>query len=497
MDASSNLVSTFQSRLIVPVLLAGGSGTRLWPLSREQHPKQFLALIGEHSSLQDTALRAAGIEHAVRPVIVGAEAHRFLIQEQMQQAGIRDAAIILEPEARNTAPAASAVAHYVAEEYGADALVFLMAADHAIPDQAAFLRAVSLAADAAAQGSIVTFGITPTKAETGYGYIKCGAPLGNTGAFVVDRFIEKPAAEAAQTMLDAGGYFWNGGMFMFRAGLFLSELRRLEPDTFLRSQEALNRARRDSHCIALEAKAFRGCRSESIDYAIMEKTNCAALVPLDAGWDDVGSWSYLDRLPADDDRGNRVRGDVLLEDASGNLVHSSGRLVAMVGVADHIVVETGDAVLVAHKDRAQDVKRIVKKLKKEQRSEAIAHRRVYRPWGFYESIALGGRFQVKRICVKPGHQLSLQMHFHRAEHWVVVCGTARVTCGDKSFILSEDQSTYIPLGNVHRLENPGKVHLELIEVQTGSYLGEDDIVRMSDVYGRIEHVDAEKVAAGS
>jgi mannose-1-phosphate guanylyltransferase/mannose-6-phosphate isomerase len=481
-----------QARMVVPVLMAGGSGTRLWPLSREQHPKQFLSLLGRSSLFQDTALRTSKIDEAVSPVIIGSAAHRFVIAEQLRTAQIRDAAMLLEPEGRNTAPAAAVAAHFVAEEFGPDAIVFLMAADHAIGDQAAFEAAVQSAVEAATQGYIVTFGIKPTRPETGFGYLKIkpGSRLGTTTAHEVDSFVEKPTADRAQQFIEQGDHYWNGGMFLFRSGRFLAELRRLEPETYMKSLEALQKAKRDGDSISLDARAWRECRNESVDYAVMEKTDQLALVPLDAGWDDVGSWNFLERLPASDAGENRTRGDVVLEDSHNNLVHSSGRLVALVGVEDHVVVETEDAVLVAHKNRVQDVKKVVQNLKRKSRAEADTHRRCYRPWGFYETVALGERFQVKRISVKPGEKLSLQMHFHRAEHWIVVRGTARVTCGEKVFIVSEDQSTYIPLGNTHRLENPGKVPLELIEVQTGCYVGEDDIVRMSDSYGRTEQADA-------
>jgi mannose-1-phosphate guanylyltransferase/mannose-6-phosphate isomerase len=486
MDAPVHLPPMFHAPLVVPVLLAGGSGTRLWPLSRELHPKQFLPLLGSNSLLQDTAQRTANIEQGMRPIVIGSEAHRFVITEQLQQAGIQGAAVILEPEGRNTAPAAAVAAQYIADEYGPEAVVFLMAADQTIRDEHTFLGAVQAAAEAAAQGYIVTFGIKPKHPETGFGYLKAGARLGTLAAYDVEAFIEKPSLDKAREFLEAGDYYWNGGMFLFRSGRYLAELNRLEPEMYGHALEALKHAKRDGAVISLEPKAFRACRNESIDYAVMEKTEDVALVPLDAGWDDVGSWSFYDKLPADDEAGNRTRGDVVLEDSRDNIVHSSSRLVAMIGVRDHVVVETDDAVLVAPKDRAQDVKKVVQKLKRSKRAEAETHRRVYRPWGFYETIALGERFQVKRISVKPGQKLSLQMHYHRAEHWVIVRGTARVTCGEKSFILTEDQSTYIPLGNTHRLENPGKVPLELIEVQSGAYLGEDDIVRFSDVYGRTE-----------
>lgn len=486
MDDASGVYAGKSLHLIVPVLLAGGCGTRLWPLSREQHPKQFLKLLNERSLLQDTALRTSSIAEAVRPIVIGAAKHRFVIAEQLEQAGIGGATILLEPEGRNTAPAAAVAAHYVADEYGPDAIMFLLAADQALGDLDSFARAVESAAAAASQGHIVTFGIKPTRPETGYGYLKAGPHLGSTGALTVERFVEKPDAATAQVMFDQGDHYWNGGMFLFRSGRFLSELRRLEPETYVMSEQAVRSARRDGNVLELDKRAFAACRNESIDYAVMEKTDHIALVPLDAGWDDLGSWDFLDRLPATDKSGNHVRGDVLLEDCDNNLAYSNGRLVAMVGMQDHVVVETDDAVLVAPKSRVQDVKAIVQKLRRMKRPEADANRRVYRPWGFYETVAGGDRFQVKRIHVKPGHQLSLQMHYHRAEHWIVVKGTARVYCGDENFVLSEDHSTYIPLAKTHRLENPGKVPLELIEVQSGTYLGEDDIVRMSDVYGRVE-----------
>ena len=487
MDVPPRIFSSMISaRTIVPVLLAGGSGSRLWPLSREQYPKQFHALLGSGSLFQDTVERASQIENALGPVVIGSEKHRFVIAEQLRQADIRDASVLLEPDARNTAPAVAVAAHFVAENFGSEALVFVMAADHAIGDIAAFTEAVKTAAEVAERGYIVTFGIKPTRPETGFGYLKAGPRLGTSSAHLVESFVEKPTAGRAQEFIAQGDHYWNGGMFLFRSGQFLSELRKHEPATYEKSREAIDKGRRDKNVISLDSKSFAGCRADSVDYAVMEKSDQLALVPLDADWDDVGSWNFLERLPDTDGDGNRSRGDVMLENSHGNLVHSSGRLVAMVGVDDHVVVETEDAVLVVPRSRVQDVKKLVQQLKRRKRGEAEAHRRVYRPWGFYETVAFGERFQVKRIAVKPGEQLSLQMHYHRAEHWVVVKGSAMVTCGDKRFIVSENESTYIPTAQVHRLENPGRVTLELIEVQSGSYLGEDDIVRMSDVYGRTE-----------
>ncbi|MGA0586513.1 mannose-1-phosphate guanylyltransferase/mannose-6-phosphate isomerase [Dyella sp. KRB-257] len=475
---------------VVPVLLAGGTGSRLWPLSREQYPKQFLPLLGPLSLFQQTVQRITGIEHAAKPIVLGSHDHRFMLAEQLHDIGVHPSAILLEPESRNTLAAAAIAAHHIAKEHGDGALAFLMAADHYIADPAAFQRAVQEAARVAADGFIVTFGITPTRPETGYGYIRSGEPLGVGHTREVDAFVEKPDVATANRFLASGGYFWNGGMFLFRCRRFLDELRLLESETFEQARLALRNARRENGFYELDPDAFGRCRNESIDYAVMEKVQRIALVPLDAGWEDVGCWDYLDRMPGGDADDNRTHGDVLLEDSSGNLVHASSRLVAMVGMHDHLVVETDDAVLVAPKSRAQDIKKVVQSLKRAKRVEVEAHRRVYRPWGSYETIAQGERFQVKRIRVKPGHKLSLQMHYHRAEHWVIVKGTARVTVADETFILSEDQSTYVPLGNTHRLENAGKVPLELIEVQTGVYLGEDDIVRFSDVYGRIESAAA-------
>ena len=469
--------------MIVPVLMAGGSGTRLWPLSRQLFPKQFLRLVSDYTMLQDTARRARELPDVAPPLVICNEEHRFIVAEQLRDAGIPDASIVLEPEGRNTAPAAATAALFVTEKYGREALVYLMSADHAIADVPAFVAASSAAAKAATSGRLTTFGIKPSRPETGYGYIKAGNELSD-GAHQIAEFVEKPDRERAQQYLDSGDYYWNAGMFLFPAGLFLQELEQHEPEMVQHCTQALIKASRDLDFVRLDAEHFTQCRDDSIDYAVMEKTDKGALVPMDAGWDDVGTWTFMGNLPATDARGNRTRGDVMLEDSDNSLVHSEGRLVTAVGVKDQVIVSTKDAVLVTTRDRAQDVKSLVNRLREQGRSEADVHPRVARPWGSYETIAAGARFQVKRIIVKPGQKLSLQMHHHRAEHWVVVSGTARVTCDGKEFLLSEDQSTYIPLGKTHRLENPGKVPLELIEVQSGSYLGEDDIVRFEDVYGR-------------
>lgn len=471
--------------MIVPVLLAGGSGTRLWPLSRQLFPKQFLRLVSDHTMLQDTALRAAALPGVAPPLVICNENHRFIVAEQLRDAGIANASIILEPEGRNTAPAAATAALFATEKYGRDALVYLMSADHAIADQAAFLAASEAAARAASGGRLTTFGIKPSRAETGYGYIKSGEVLAGEARQIAD-FVEKPDQARAQQYLDSGEYYWNAGMFLFAAGLFLDELERFEPEMLGHCTQAMIKATRDLDFIRLDAEHFGQCRDDSIDYAVMEKTDKGALVPMDAGWDDVGTWTFMGNLPPTDNRGNHTRGDVMLDDTDDSLVHSEGRLVTAVGVKNQVIVSTKDAVLVTTRDRAQDVKSLVNRLRAAGRSEAESHPRMARPWGSYETIAMGDRFQVKRIIVKPGQKLSLQMHHHRAEHWVVVSGTARVTCDGKEFLMSEDQSTYIPLGKTHRLENPGKVPLELIEVQSGSYLGEDDIVRFEDVYGRSE-----------
>ncbi|KAF1684862.1 mannose-1-phosphate guanylyltransferase/mannose-6-phosphate isomerase [Pseudoxanthomonas broegbernensis] len=464
---------------LVPVLLSGGSGTRLWPLSREAYPKQFLPLVGRESLLQETWRRVAGLAEAA-PLAVANEEHRFMVAEQLRQAGAEPAAILLEPVGRNTAPAIAAAA-LQATAGGDDPLLLVLPSDHAIAAAPAFRAAVQAARAAAEGGALVTFGIVPTGPETGYGYIKAAA---GEGVRRVERFVEKPDAATARDYVASGAYFWNSGMFLFRASRYLEELGRHRPDILEACRRAFAGASRDADFVRLERESFAACPSDSIDYAVMEKTSDAAVLPVDVGWNDVGSWSALWAASERDGDGNAHHGDVLALECRDTYAWTERRLVALIGLDDVVVVDTDDAVLVAHKDKVQRVKDVVAALKRDGRGEAVLHRKVYRPWGAYDSVDTGDRFQVKRITVKPGAALSLQMHHHRAEHWIVVRGTARVTRGEEVLLLSENQSTYIPLGVKHRLENPGKVPLELIEVQSGSYLGEDDIVRFEDVYGR-------------
>jgi mannose-1-phosphate guanylyltransferase/mannose-6-phosphate isomerase len=467
--------------VVIPVILSGGAGTRLWPLSREMYPKQLLALTGTHSMLQETALRLAPIAGARAPIVVCNEAHRFTVAEQLRALSIEPSAILLEPAGRNTAPAV-ALAALKAREIDADAIIVVAPADHVIRDARKFQQAAGIAAQLAQAGKLVTFGIVAHAPETGYGYIRRGEGAGPS--YPVAQFIEKPRLEVAEKFVESGDYYWNSGMFVFKASRYLSELAAFAPDILAASTAAYGAAKADLDFVRIDKAAFDACRSESIDYAVMEKTKDAVVLPLDAGWSDVGSWSSLfDALPSDED-GNVLQGDVLVYDTHECYVHSTSRLVAAVGMDNHIIVETKDAVLVAPKDRVQDVKELVSALKKAKRSESAWHREVYRPWGTYDSVDDGDRFQVKRLSVKPGGMLALQMHHHRAEHWIVVQGTARVTCGDKTFLLSENESTYVPIGALHRIENPGKVPLHIIEVRSGSYLGEDDVVRFEDKYGR-------------
>lgn len=468
---------------MIPVILSGGSGTRLWPLSRALFPKQFLALHSDSTMLQDTVQRLAGVPDMAAPMVVCNEEHRFIVAEQLRGVTAHKPSILLEPLARNTAPAIAAAA-IAARADGDDPLLLVLPADHVIQNVPAFTAGVVAARAAAEAGYMVTFGIKPLAPETGYGYIKAaGAALGS--ALTLERFVEKPDHATAEAYLASGDYFWNSGMFMFRASVYLAELEKFAPDMVACCRAAVAGGKSDLDFVRLDRDAFSACPEDSIDYAVMEKTDKAVVVPLDAGWSDVGSWSALWEIGSKDANGNVTKGDVVTVNSRNNYVHAAdGRLVAVVGVDDVVVVETSDAILVSRRDKVQDVKKVVEQLKAGNRSQAIHHRVVYRPWGNYDSIDNGARYQVKRITVKPGAKLSVQMHHHRAEHWIVVSGTANVQNGDKTVLLTENQSTYIPVGVVHALENPGKIPLELIEVQSGSYLGEDDIVRFQDRYGR-------------
>ena len=466
---------------LIPVILSGGAGTRLWPLSREMYPKQLLALTSNHTMLQETAMRLAAVAGAVAPIVVCNEAHRFTVAEQLRALHIQASAILLEPAGRNTAPAV-ALAALKAQEIDPEAILVVAPADHVIRDVRGFQHAAEVAATFAAAGKLVTFGIVANAPETGYGYIRRGDGAGP--AFPVAEFVEKPPLDVAQQFVLSGDYYWNSGMFVFKASRYLSELKAFAPDILASVTAASSLAKTDLDFVRIDKAEFIKCRSESIDYAVMEKTKDALVLPLDVGWSDVGSWSSLfDALPADEE-GNVLQGDVMVHDTHDCYVHSTSRLVAAVGMDDHIIVETKDAILVAPKERVQDVKELVAMIKKSGRPESALHREVFRPWGSYDSIDNGERFQVKRLSVKPGGVLSLQMHHHRAEHWIVVQGTARITRNDETFLLSENESTFIPVGASHRIENPGKVPLHIIEVQSGSYLGEDDIVRFEDNYGR-------------
>ena len=468
---------------VFPVILTGGAGSRLWPLSREYYPKPLLPLFGERTLLQETALRLAGMPGVQSPVLVCNEEHRFLVAEQIQALGQKGAAILLEPEGRNTAPALTIAALYLIEK-DPEAVMVAMPADHVIPDKHIFQAAVARGVELANAGRLVTYGIVPAHAETGYGYIRRGEALEGGDAYAVSRFVEKPDAATAQSYVDSGEYYWNSGIFTLRADAWIAEMRRHAPEILAACEAAIATGKRDQDFCRVGKEEFLNSPSDSIDYAVMEKTDMAAVVPLDAGWSDVGAWSALWEISARDAAGNVTQGDVLTYDVRDTLVLAQHRCVAAIGLEGAVVIETPDAVLVTHRDRSQDVKEIVSQLKKNGRDEYKFHRRVYRPWGDYEGIDNGARYQVKRLTVKPGAALSLQLHHHRAEHWIVVKGTARVTRGDEVFILSENESTYIPLGVKHRLENPGTIPLEIIEVQSGSYLGEDDIVRFQDVYDR-------------
>jgi len=465
-----------------PVILSGGSGSRLWPLSRSLYPKQLLPLSSDRTMIQETALRSSKGRFA-DPVVICNEAHRFIVAEQMQEIGIKPLRLVLEPVGRNTAPAIVAAA-LILEQVDPAAILAVFPSDHVVADRDGFLASLDQAGLAAEAGHLVTFGMKPTAPETGYGYIQQGEAL-TAGSFRVERFIEKPDLERASAMVAQPGYLWNSGMFVFKASVFLGEIRRLCPDILSAVAASLEKAKIDSDFLRLEEESFAASPSASIDYAVMEHTATAAVVPSDFGWSDVGSWSALWEITAKDDGGTVAAGDVIAVDCRDSYLRGDGVLVAGVGLRDIIVVATEDAVLVADRGRVQEVKKIVESLKEKKRSEGDLHRKVYRPWGYYQSIDAGSRFQVKQITVKPGAKLSLQMHHHRAEHWVVVEGTAVITRNDETFLLRENESTFIPIGTKHRLENPGKVPLKLIEVRSGTYLAEDDIVRFEDRYGRV------------
>jgi len=489
---------------LLPVILSGGSGTRLWPLSREQYPKQLLPLVGEFSLLQDTVNRVRGMTlggtEVTAPLVVCNERHRFLVAEQLRQLQLNPSAILLEPCGRNTAPALTLAAlHDLAKPGNGEASILLvMPADHVIKNQKAFQKAVVAGFELAADEALVTFGIVPDSVQTGYGYIHQGQPVHqcDANAYFIEQFVEKPDEKTARSYVDSGEYLWNSGMFMMKSRLWLEQMAQFRPDMLQACEVAYKNGVKDLDFFRVATAEFQACPSDSIDYAVMEPLtqttqsstselrNRGVVIPLDADWSDVGVWSAMWQVQQQDSNSNVLKGDVICHEVQGSYIHSQSRLVAGVGLTDLIIVETEDAVLVAHKGCTQDVKQVVETLQQQDRSERITHRQVYRPWGFYQGVVEGERFQVKKIEVKPGASLSLQMHHHRAEHWIVVKGTAKVTRGDESFLLSENESTYIPLGVKHRLENPGTLPLQIIEVQSGSYLGEDDIVRFEDVYGR-------------
>jgi len=463
---------------ICPVILSGGSGTRLWPLSREFYPKQLLALTGERTFLQETGHRLDGIENVLSPIVVCNEEHRFLVAEQLREVNVIPSSILLEPVGRNTAPALTLAAISLLEQ-GADPVMLVMPADHVISDVATFQAAVKEGAKLAAKDRLVTFGIVPDSPSTGYGYIKKG--VGSD----VENFVEKPDLETAKTYLESGDYLWNSGLFMLKASIWMKELHRFRSEIAVAIEEAFRKGKEDQDFFRADQQLFINCPSDSIDYAVMEKTDRASIIPLEAGWSDIGAWSSLWEVSERDSSGNVIVGDAITHNTKNTMVIAQHRVVATIGIDNLIVVETADAVLVCHKEQAQDVKKIVGRLKADDRIEYQVHRKVYRPWGSYEGIDVGERFQVKRLTVKPGAALSLQSHEHRAEHWIVVSGTARVTRGEEVFDLEENESTYIAIGMKHRLENPGKTPLKIIEVQSGDYLGEDDIIRYEDIYNRV------------
>lgn len=470
--------------MILPVIMAGGTGSRLWPLSRELYPKQFLTLSGELSMLQQTVARLDGLEHAA-PILICNEEHRFIAAEQIRLGGFNHSGIILEPVGRNTAPAiALSALHALSNaEQGEEPILLVLAADHIIENTDAFHTAIQQALPFAENGQLVTFGIVPTAPETGYGYIKAGDCF--DAAFSVEQFVEKPDLSTAKEYLESGEYYWNSGMFLFKASKYIEALKEHAPEILVACEKSMQATSEDLDFIRVDKTAFETCPDDSIDYAVMEKSENVAVVPMDAGWSDVGSWSALWDVSEKDLNMNVTKGDVITVDSTENYIYAENKLVATVGVDNLVIIQTKDAILVANKDKVQDVKSIVNQLKASGRNEHKIHREVYRPWGKYDSIDFGKRDQVKRITVKPGEKLSIQKHHHRSEHWIVVSGTASVLNGDKTILVTENESTYIPLGTIHALENPGKIPLEMIEIQTGSYLGEDDIVRFEDRYGRV------------
>ncbi|HLB43320.1 MAG TPA: mannose-1-phosphate guanylyltransferase/mannose-6-phosphate isomerase [Gammaproteobacteria bacterium] len=467
--------------MIIPVILAGGSGSRLWPVSRSAYPKQLLSLVGNRTMLQDTILRTQAITHILPPVIICNQAHRFLVAEQMQTIGIHDATIIIEPIGKNTAPAVAIAALYRQED---DPILLILPADHLIKDIERFTTVVNDAFTYAQAGKLLTFGVNPTKPETGYGYIKVSHQLNDGNAYCVERFVEKPDLQAAKAYLDSGQYYWNSGMFMFRASQYLAELEQYAPTILQVCKKTIFHSTKDLDFVRLNENLFADCPSNSIDYAVMEKTKNVILLPLQTAWSDIGSWSALYDIQESNQDGNILEGDVVAEEVKNSYLRAESRMLAVVGVSDHIIVETPDAVLVAHKDKSQAIKDMVSRLKQNQRSETDLHRKVYRPWGYYETLYQSECFQVKRISIKPRAKLSLQKHHYRSEHWVVVRGSAQVIRDEETFIISKNQSTYIPIGVKHRLANSTDENLEIIEIQLGDYLGEDDIIRFEDAYGR-------------
>lgn len=461
--------------MILPVIMAGGSGSRLWPLSRTHYPKQFIPLVNEYSMLQNTVTRLEQLS-TFSPIVICNNEHRFMIAEQLREMNINDSSIILEPIGRNTAPAI-ALAAFKAISNGDDPLLLVLAADHVIKDKLAFTDAVNLAIPEAIKGRLITFGIVPKHAETGYGYIKQGQAISDE-LYHVEAFVEKPDFITAKNYLHHGGYCWNSGMFLFKASVYLEELKKFNPDIYSICEKAVKSSFTDLDFIRIHEEIFEQCPDDSIDYAVMERTDKAAVIPLDAGWSDVGSWSALWDVQSKDNNDNVTQGDVLVDSVSNSYIYSQDKLIAAVGVDNLVIVETKDAVLVANKDKVQDVKNIVNQLKQDGRPEFRQHQEVYRPWGKHDQIAEGNRYHVKKVVVRPGEKTATQIHYHRAEHWIVVSGTAKVTNGNETYLVTENQSTYIPVGAAHSFENPGKVNLELIEVRTGSYLAEDDIERM-------------------